>query len=517
MGGGPLARRRAGRILIALEVCVSQSEVLVVGAGPVGLTAAADLARRGIRSRVIDQAVGPSTTSKAIAIQPRTLEVFHRMGIVDEILARGFVVGAGNFYWHGRSLARIDFKQLDSRYGFIVDLPQNETEEVLLEHLVRNGITVERETRLVRLEQDEAGVDVEVVRPGGAEKIRCSYVVGCDGAYSTVRHALDLKFAVSPNPESLVLGDAEVDWLYPSELHIFIDPDGFLACFPLPGSRFRLIADVTVQEPVSGPAAGRPPKATPERFREIIRKRADADANVREVTWLAGFRIQRQVVEQYGKGRVFVAGDAAHVPSPAGGQGMNTGIQDACNLAWKIQIALRGDASAGLLESYSAERGPVGRSVVALSDRLSNATVADLPTLVHQISEIGINYRESPIVAEDWNGGAGPEPGDRAPLIEGLDGTSHHMLLFTSDDPDLRALAEVQRLATHGFICPRLITPRPVSWNEPQIPDESGALHAKFGARSPCVYLVRPDGYIGYRGSPPDAKRVASYLETIFR
>lgn len=504
--------------MTAAEVAMSQTEVLVVGAGPVGLTLAAELARRGVRSRIVDQSVGPSTTSKAIAIQPRTLEVFRQMGLIDEVLARGFVVGAGNFYWNGRPLARIDFRQIDSPYGFIVDLPQNETEDVLLEHLARHGLEVERDTRLLGFEQDEEGVSCDVARPSGSETIRCSYVVGCDGAYSTVRHKLGLKSSSSPQPELLILADVDVDWLYPHELHMFTHAEGFLVCFPLTAQRYRLIADVTDQEAAEGLRGGeRAPKATPERFREIIRRRADPDAKISDVTWLAGFRIQHRVVDEYGKGRVFVAGDAAHVPSPAGGQGMNTGIQDACNLAWKIQLALRGVAADGLLASYSAERAPVGRDMIALSDRMGHAPASDVSTLVQQISEIGINYRESPIVAQDWRGNGGPQPGDRAPLVDGLDGSTHHLLLFTGDDPDLEALAVARNLMPKGLVHPCLIATRAVAWDDSVILDEDRRLHDKFGAKTSCLYLVRPDGYVGYRGCPGDAGHLSAYMKTVFK
>src|SRR5260370_32301963 len=229
------------------------------------------------------------------------------------------------------TLALIEIRDLDSTYGFIVDLPQNETEEVLLEHLARRGVEVERDTRMLRLEQDDEGVSVQVIRAAGNETIRCSYLVGCDGAYSTVRHALNLPLASSPIAQQLLLGDMNVDWPYPHELHVFLHADGFLSCFPLPGGRYRLIADVTAQEPAGD--SERAPRATPDRIREIVRRRADSDPTLSEPTWLAGFRIRHQVAREYGRGRVFVAGDAAHVPSPAGGQGMNTGIQDACNLA----------------------------------------------------------------------------------------------------------------------------------------------------------------------------------------
>jgi len=389
---------------------------------------------------------------------------------------------------------------------------------VLLEHLARHGLEVERDTRLLRFEQDGEGVSVDVARPTGSETIRASYVVGCDGAYSTVRHTLGLKSSCSPEHELLILADVGVDWLYPHELHMFMHPEGFLVCYPLTAGRYRLIADVTAQETLAASGRGeRPPKATPERFREIVRRRADPDANISDVTWLAGFRIQHQVVEEYGKERVFVAGDAAHVPSPAGGQGMNTGIQDACNLAWKIHLALRGHAAEGLLESYSAERAPVGRDMVELSDRLGHMPVSDVSTLVDQISEIGIHYRESPIVAQDWRGDGGPQPGDRAPLVEGLDGSAHHLLLFTGDEPDMERLEAVRSLMRKGLVYASLVTTRPLAWGAPLVLDERHAIHEKFGARTSCVYLVRPDGYVGYRGCPGDPDRISAYLRTVFR
>ena len=518
MGYGRSARRRAGRIMTAAEVAMSQVDVLVVGAGPVGLTVAAELARRGVHSRIIDQSQGPSATSKAIAIQPRTLEIFKHMGVVDEVLARGFAVDAGNFYWNSRPLGRVDFQQIDSPYRFILDLPQNETEEVLLEHLARTGLIVERDTRLLNFDQDAEGITVQVAQPAGTETIRSAYVIGCDGAYSTVRHNLGLESSTSPEHEVLILGDVDIDWVYPHELHMFMHNDGFLVCFPLPAGRYRLIAEVTAQErPSLQNGNERPPKATLERFREIVRQRADPSANVTEVTWLAGFRVRHQVVQNYGKGRAFVAGDAAHVPSPAGGQGMNTGIQDACNLAWKIQLALHGQASDRLLDSYSAERAPVGREMVALSDRMGHKPVSDVAALVDQISEIGIHYHESPIVAQDWTEDAGPAPGDRAPLVDGLDGSGHHLLMFTANDADLPALRRVSELMPKSLVYPTLVSTTAVEWDAPVIIDANRKIHQSYGAKTSCVYLIRPDGYVGYRACPPDPERMSDYLKMVFR
>jgi len=502
-------------IMTEAEVVMSRTEVLVVGAGPVGLALAAELARRGVHPRIIDQSIGPSITSKAIAIQPRTLEIFRRLGIVDEVLARGYVVGAGNFYSKGRTLARVEFGQLDSPYGFIVDLPQNETEEILLEHLARHGIAVERGTRLLRLEQNDDVVTVGVAGPNGIETTLANYVVGCDGAHSTVRHALDLKVAISPDEQQLLLADMTIDWIYPHELHVFLHDEGFVSCFPLPGGRYRFIADVTDQET---PGADRQPIATPGRIREIVRRRVDADATLSEPTWLAGFRIRHQIAREYGKGRVFVAGDAAHVPSPAGGQGMNTGIQDATNLAWKIQLSLRGQAANGLLESYSDEREPIGRDMVELSDQWTSAEVPPAcgADLVRQISEIGINYRNSPIVAEDWNGEGGPHCGDRAPLIRELNGAGHSLLLFTGENPDLAALGAIAEEMPKGVVCTHLIATSPVEWDGSQIHDGDRAIHGRYGAQSSCLYLIRPDGYIAYRASEPDADRTAAYMSKVF-
>ena len=196
---------------------------------------------------------------------------------------------------------------------------------------------------------------------------------------------------------------------------------------------------------------------------------------------------------------------------------MNTGIQDAGDLAGKIHLALRGHAADGLLESYSAERAPVGRDMVALSDRMGHTPVSDVSALVEQISEIGIHYRKSPIVSQDWHGDSGPQPGDRAPLVEGLNGSAHHLLLFTGEEPNMETLAAVHAGMPKGLVYPSLVTTRPVQWDAPVIVDEDRTLHEKFGARTSCVYLVRPDGYVGYRGSPEEPGRIAAYLRTVFR
>ncbi len=195
---------------------------------------------------------------------------------------------------------------------------------------------------------------------------------------------------------------------------------------------------------------------------------------------------------------------------------MNTGIQDACNLAWKIQLALRGHASTGLLDSYSAERAPVGASMVALSDRLGHAAPGDVSTLVDQISEIGIHYRNSPIVSEDWQGDGGPQPGDRAPVI-GLNGTAHHVLLFAGDQPDLEALKRIGDLLPKGIVGPRLVAKQPHPWNGPLLLDQDGSIHRKYGATSACMYLILPDGYIGYRALPAQPDQIEAYLKKVFR
>ena len=554
-------------------------DVLVIGAGPVGLTMACELRWQGVSCRILDQRAEPTplVESRALGVQARTLEVFRSLGVADRALAEGHKVHGLNAYADGLRILHLglDLDDLDTPYPFILVLPQGYTERLLADRLTTLGGAVERGTSLDRIAQDESGVTATVWDGAGVRsEIRAGWVVGCDGARSAVRRELELAFAGSEYEERFLLADLHVGWAMPrDEAIILLTPEGPLLAFPLPEGRWRLI-DTT------GMVDSDEPAQIVARFRELVRRHAQPDAVVDDAVWTSSFHLHRRVVDRFRVGRCFVAGDAAHLHSPAGGQGMNTGIQDAANLAWKLALACRGQAGPGLLDSYEAERRPVAQAVLRGSDvatrmialrgevsrGLRNSLLGFLSEfdfvrrrVSMEMSELSIGYRGSPVVAEDRSGvlhavlphahqageagvvdtldfAVAPRPGDRAPdvpriegegaperLLDAFSGTQHTLLLFpgTHPDSDAAPLAEAGELARRGHA--GLVRTLWVSadgtapaWADAAWADRDGAAARRYGAGAPCLYLVRPDGYIGYRAQPPDAARLGAYLDRLF-
>ncbi|MCA1684396.1 MAG: FAD-dependent monooxygenase [Planctomycetia bacterium] len=560
----------------------NDTDVLVVGAGPVGLTAACELSRHGARCRLIDSGSGPTPAneSRALAVWQRTLEVFRGVGVIDRVLARGKKLHAMNIYKGGERLARIglDLEDAETPYPSVISLPQGETERALIERLERHGGRVEWRTRLTDLGQDEGGVTATLVGDDDREaSVRAGWLVGCDGAHSIVRHRLGLKFEGAEYEEPFLLADARVDWGLPGdEAHGMLSADGgVVAAFPLPEpGRWRLIDATAAVE------SGDPARVV-GRFRELLHGQGTFHAELGDAAWAASFRIHRRVVDRLRAGRVFVAGDAAHIHSPIGGQGMNVGIQDAYNLAWKLALAARGLAGEALLDSYHAERHPVALQVLKGTDRATRVLTVkgELPRdlrdrlvtlvgksglarrrLLHAFSELGVAYRKSPVVGEDHPGllravlphsrgpglrdhldfASAPRPGDRAPdvvlpheapggparLFDLLSEPRHTLLLFSGrPDPGFEATAAaIGALISGRYV--GLIRPWLVLRGDAEsgalrgdgevLRDPGGSLHRRYGAASPCLYLIRPDGYVGYRSQPPDADKLRAYLERLF-
>jgi 2-polyprenyl-6-methoxyphenol hydroxylase-like FAD-dependent oxidoreductase len=343
------------------------TDVLIVGAGPVGLTLAASLQARGVDVTLVDKAAAVATTSRAAVIHARTLEVLHSIDVSDELVRRGVIVPRFTVRDRDRALLSIDFDGLPTPHPYTLMLPQDITEDVLTDRLAELGGHVHRPYELARLEQDGDGVTATMA---GGETVRASYVVGADGMHSAVREQIGIGFAGDAYGQSFVLADVHLDWEFDdSEVMLYFAPAGLLVVAPLPGGRHRIVAtaDVAPEHPdrddIQALLDARGPQKRP--------------ALVKDVVWSSRFRVHHRLADRYRKGRVFLAGDAAHVHSPAGGQGMNTGIQDAVALAARLAGVLRDGADERILDGYEAQRRPVAADVVAFTDRMTRVATVD--------------------------------------------------------------------------------------------------------------------------------------------
>ncbi|PWT80913.1 MAG: FAD-binding monooxygenase [Acidobacteria bacterium] len=526
-------------------------DVLIIGAGPVGLTMACELARHGVRFRIVDKSPAPSPTSRALAIFPRTLEVFQMMNLVDEILDSGLKVDGIVFYDKSGQIGHIGFSCLPCRYRFAVCLAQSQTERILNQHLVKLGTDVERPKELIGLLQTESNVSAAIRdAAGNIEQIEANWLVGCDGAHSGVRHALGLSFEGDAYPQNFLLADARVDSpLDRFDIHLFLAEDGILGIFPLKSERCRVIA--TIGDLPEGEEAKEPELAE---IQTLVNRRTVQNIHLSEPIWLSRFQVSHRKIREFRLGRVFLAGDSAHIHSPAGGQGMNTGIQDAFNLGWKLGLVVHGRAPVSLLDTYNEEREPVAKMVLNLTDRLTRlATLQNpftqqlrnalLPLLtgihviedrvVETMSEIGIRYRRSSAVA--GKSGHTLLAGDRAPDCCLVDGTSRedvflldrlkkplHQLLFfaghlAEDAIDFQRHSQVLGTQYAQVLETALIVSGESVANPDFIFDPDGAAHSLYETHPTGIVLVRPDGYIGFRGAGGHIDALREYLARFFQ
>jgi 2-polyprenyl-6-methoxyphenol hydroxylase-like FAD-dependent oxidoreductase len=347
----------------------SRTDVLIVGAGPVGLTLAAAVRARGVDAALVDKAAEGANTSRAAVIHARTLEALHGIDVSDELVRRGIIVPRFTVRDRDRALLTIDFDRLPSRHPYTVMLPQDVTEHVLTSRLNELGGTVHRGYELARLGQDAAGVSATML---GGETVRAAYVVGADGMHSAVRGCTSIGFAGDSYAQSFVLADVHLDWEFnDSEVMLYLSAAGLVVAAPLPGGRHRIVA--TVDD-----APERPDRDHIEALLDA-RGPQKRPARVRDVVWSSRFRVHHRLADRYRESRIFLAGDAAHVHSPAGGQGMNTGIQDAVALAGCLAGVLRAGADERTLDDYEAERRPVAADVVRLTHRATLVATVDRP------------------------------------------------------------------------------------------------------------------------------------------
>src|SRR5215210_5047830 len=338
---------------------------LIVGAGPTGLTLAVELARRGVPFRIIDREPERTRTSRAIGTQARTVEVFRLMGIPETALQPAARPRALRFAERDRTLARIAFDDgLPGASPRLISMDESDTERVLEQRLGQLGGQVEWSTQLLGFRVDGERVSASLEGPDGTSELETRFLVGADGAHSTVRHEAGIRFAGAAYSERFLLADLDLDWDLPhDEGHIWIGDDGLVAAIPLPGERrYRVIVPLPPAYAAKEYACEAEIAAEAE---TLLRQRTGVTlVRIGDPAWASAFRIQRRQADRYRRGPVFLAGDAAHVHSPVGGQGMNTGIQDAFNLGWKLALAARDQAAPGLLDTYQAERHPIARSVL---------------------------------------------------------------------------------------------------------------------------------------------------------
>jgi pentachlorophenol monooxygenase len=529
-----------------------EADVLVVGAGPVGLTAAAELHRRGVDCRIVDALEAPPQYAKAVGIQPRTLEVWDDMGIAGTMLDASTEFEGQILFVNGAEVGRMTLDlPADVPYSF-VGLPQYETERLLAEHLGRLGGEVERGVELRSLAQDPDGVTVLLGGPDGEETLRFGYVVGCDGAHSATRKALGIAFEGDRFPEEYMLADVEVGWSFPHSFTIRVlhqteegTTDDMLICIPLPGrGRYRMSMLVPPELAGSGVdhgfASDRPTPAL-EHVQAVLDRLAPEPTTARNIRWSSIFRVSHRLVERYSDGRVFLCGDAAHIHPPTGAQGMNTGIQDAYNLAWKLALAVRGAGAEGLLESYHAERHPVGEEVVGRTVRAARAGFQEGPddpsTVVRRLAQLLVGYPDSLLVAGDGAVERGPRPGERAPdapglrrrsttfparLFDLLRGRDHVLLLYGDDEGALAGLESAAGAAreraggqidVHAVLAAGL---GPADLQLPVVTDADGAFRQVYGASASAAFLIRPDGYLAYRAPTVAAAGIESALGRVF-
>jgi 2-polyprenyl-6-methoxyphenol hydroxylase-like FAD-dependent oxidoreductase len=487
--------------------------VLVIGAGPTGLTAALELSRMGIDVRIVDKAQEPSMTSRALGVQARTLELLRPRGVGDEMLRLGNQARRTALHADGHQIAAIDFSRMGSQFNFVLMLAQSETERLLAEQLGRQGVKVERGVHFASLTELVDSVEVILAAPDGIpETVEASYVIAADGSHSPVRKFLGLPFTGRCMPQDYVLGDVHLaGGVAEDQLSVFLAPNGFLAVFPMGDGRFRFMA--TDPDGVTGDTE-EPSLAD---IQALYDRTAHVPAQLYGLNWSSRFRINSRHMETLRRGRVFFGGDSAHVHSPAGGQGMNAGIQDMVNLSWKLSMVLHGAATPELLDTYESDRLPVIRQLVAVTERatktfnstnpfahaaltrlaplaLSRAKVQD--KAAPRLGQVAFSYRGGPITK--GGGRIGDlRAGDRVPdvaltggrLYDVID-TSTLTLLISGGAKDIadavRAWADV-------------VTVREVALPAELVP-------------GPGWLLVRPDGYLAAAGRVGDADRLRGWL-----
>lgn len=488
--------------------------VLIAGAGPTGLALACDLVRRGVSFRIVDKAERYFAGSRGKGLQPRSLEVLDDFGVVDQILANGrfhlpFRGYVGATVKGDRDIHEGREPTPDVPYASPLIIPQFRVEEILRALLEKSGYRVELATELTAIEQDAEGVTAVLRHSGADERVRVQYLVGADGGHSFVRHALGVGFEGETwASERMLVGDVKVDNLDRDHWHSWPSERGWLALCPLPSTEsYQFQAQIGPDEP-DHPSL--------ERFQQIVDERTgDFGLRLHDATWLSLYRANVRMVDRYRVGRVFLAGDAAHVHSPAGGQGMNTGIQDAYNLGWKLASVLGGTRDQ-FLDTYEEERLPVAAWMLGVTTKLHREIIPK-EGATHRRGEetlqLGIGYRECSLAREEREHPGSVRAGDRAPdaPCRRSDGTAVRLFdLFRGPHFTLLSFGVSANHLPEDIHAYTIVQP-----NEPgNIIDADNQAQRAYDVKHGAQVLVRPDGYIGLITEDPSSKATRNYLGT---
>ena len=486
-------------------------DVLIIGAGPVGLTMAAQCLRYNISFRIIEKRSSPSKESRALIIHARTLELLQFLGVIKKFTNKGLPIKKGLIHVNGDLKISLDLTQINSPYAYFLSLDQSDTERILEKHLKKNKIKVERNKELISLsKKGEATIKFR----GKKEKIKPKYIIACDGAHSTVRHALNIDFSGKKYEVHFVLADLYVKWAQKTPaLSVYATKDGMVGFISLRHKgRYRFMATIpkdTTEVPL-------------EMLQELAQSRSFQRVQLSKPVWISLFRIHKRAVPKMKYGNIFLLGDAAHIHSPIGGQGMNIGMHETGNLAWKLKSVL-GGASENLLETFNEERYPIVKSILEGTDVATKIALSEnrillalkrllfpvvnlirpiKKAMVRNMSELRINYDDSSIISEDWKGLGGIKAGHRAPdvtisskkqLFDLIKSPRHCMLVF-GDVKMFKHFSDKANLYS-------------VSANS-----EAAKV---YGIHKEGVYIIRPDGYIGYRSNTLNINGCENYFKKL--
>jgi len=538
------------------------TDIIVIGAGPVGLTLAGELLRHGAKVRIVEKNPELCQHPNAAVVHVRTLEILSAMGAVEGFLQQGYALPGMHIRAFGKRIGYVDIGGVDSPYPTARCIGQQYSVALLNQHFEKLGGQVEFQVEATGFEQDTDGVRVKLVhhaRKDSEEIAAAKFVVGCEGSASLTRKTLNIDF-----PGERYLGkeflqaDANVRWTYPHGFgYQFVTDEYILLLFPYDAvGHYRIICARDDHNPDNV----EPP--TLEEMQELMRKVADPCAELYEPRWFNRFRSGHRIATTFRQGRAFLAGDAGHVHVPIGGQGMNYGMHDAFNLAWKLAAVAKGETKPDLLDTYMAERHPADEALIHGTDRAYHLLIEPhaiktvlmknvMPALLHleplqhqirnTLAEMNVAYPASPLT-EDRGGSHGPVPGDRAPdallvrmpsretarLFDVLRDPRWALLLFAGTEPTEHSITALERISaplakTYGArVAIHLVLaetpPVPVheNWAADFLMDREHYVHAKYGVTAPCLYLIRPDWHIAFRGGLDDAKRLDEYLGRVF-